>query len=196
MTGRTIEELSVGDATELTRTIDEATVREFVEATGDANPIHSDPAFAASTRFGEIIAPGILTGGLISAVIGTELPGPGTLYISQTFRFLRPVRLGDVITARVEVTEILPERNRLCLRTVCLNQAGEPVLEGEAWVMPPRVHVEYAEPTEAPGWGAAVCAPAALAVQAMSFWVATGLAIAGQALQLYRSRLAPPLSRR
>jgi acyl dehydratase len=189
MTGRTIDELAVGDTAELSRKITDETVREFVDATGDDNPLHSDPAFAAATRFGEVIAPGILTGGLVSAVIGTRLPGPGTIYISQSFRFLRPVRIGDTITARVEIGEILKERNRLHLKTVCLNQAGEPVLEGEAWVMPSKVHIEYVEPArQGSGWSGVACAPAAMAVQAMSFWTATGLAFTRRILELWEAR--------
>jgi acyl dehydratase len=191
MTGRTIEELAVGDTAELTRSVTAETIREFVEATGDDNPLHSDPAFAATTRFGEVIAPGILTGGLISAVIGTRLPGPGTIYLSQTFRFLRPVRIGDTITARVEVTEVLRERNRVSLRTACANQAGEVVVEGEAWVMPSRVHIDYIEPQPVRGWGGVACAPAALAVQAVSFWATSGLAFAAKMLELWEPRLSP-----
>src|SRR5262249_8236817 len=152
-------------------------------------PLHSDPGYAATTRFGDVIAPGLLTGGLISAVIGTRLPGPGTIYLSQNFRFLRPVRIGDTVTARVEVTELLRDRNRVCLRTLCRNQAGEPVIEGEAWVMPSKVHIEYAEPARAgSGWSAVACAPAALTVQAVSFWAATGLTFARRMLELWDPR--------
>jgi acyl dehydratase len=190
MTGRTIDELEVGQRAEVTRTITEETIREFVDATGDDNPLHSDSAFAATTRFGEIIAPGILTGGLVSAVIGTRLPGPGTIYVSQNFRFLRPVRIGDTITARVEVTEILRERNRLCLRTTCLNEAGEAVLDGEAWVMPSKTRIDYEEAGARRGWGAGAFAPAALAVQAMSLWTAGGLAMARQMLAWWGPRPA------
>lgn len=186
MTGRTIDELAVGDTAELTRLVTADTIREFVDATGDDNPLHSDPGFAATTRFGDVIAPGLLTGGLISAVIGTRLPGPGAIYLSQSFRFLRPVRLGDALTARVEVTELLRDRNRVCLRTLCLNQAGEAVLEGEAWVMPSKVHIEYAEPARAgSGWGAVTCAPGALAVRAMTFWAASGLIFVRRMLELW-----------
>jgi acyl dehydratase len=193
MTGRTIDELAVGEAAEVTRVITAETIREFVDATGDDNPLHSDPAFAATTRFGQVIAPGILTGGLVSAVIGTRLPGPGTIYLSQTFRFLRPVVIGDTITARVEVTEILRERNRVCLRTMCRNQAGEPVIEGEAWVMPSKQHLEYAEPArQGSGWTAMAVTPAALAVQAMSFWTTAGLALTQQMLALCAPRPARP----
>jgi acyl dehydratase len=193
MTGRTIEEITVGEVAELARTITAETVREFVDATGDDNPLHSDPTFAATTRFGQVIAPGILTGGLISAVIGTRLPGPGTLYLSQNFRFLRPVWIGDTITARVEVAEILRERNRVCLRTVCLNQAGEAVIEGEAWVMPSKVHIEYQEPArEGSGWSAVACAPGALAVQALTFWATSGLTLASRLIELWEPRPARP----
>jgi acyl dehydratase len=189
MTGRTIEELAVGDTAELTRSVTAETIREFVEATGDDNPLHSDPAFAGTTRFGDVIAPGMLTGGLVSAVIGTRLPGPGTVYLSQTFRFLRPVRIGDTITARVEVAEVLRERNRVALRTTCANQAGESVIEGEALVMPSRVHIDYAAPQPARGWGGVACTPARLAAQTMSFWATSGLALAAKMLELWEPRL-------
>lgn len=143
MTGLTIEELAVGDHAEVTYTVTAETIREFVAASGDDNPIHSDPAFAAETRFGRVIAPGMLTGSFVSAVIGTRLPGPGAVYLSQELRFLRPVYVDDRVTARVEVVERLAERNRLRLLTTCRNQAGEPLLEGQAWVLPSRVRVEY-----------------------------------------------------
>jgi 3-hydroxybutyryl-CoA dehydratase len=199
MIGLTIEEVVVGQTAELMRTISDETVRDFVDATGDDNPLHSDPAFAATTRFGRVIAPGILTGGLVSAVIGTMLPGPGAVYISQSFRFLRPVEIGDRITARVEVTEVLRERNRICLKTVCVNQREEAVIEGEAWVMPSRVHIEYSEPPRTGrGWAAAAYAPTALAVQAMSIWAAGGLSFAAQMLKLWDPRVPgrrPPVLR-
>lgn len=191
MTGRTIEELAVGDCAQMTRTITVETVREFVDATGDDNPLHSDPVFAATTRFGQVIAPGILTGGLLSAVIGTQLPGPGAIYLSQSFRFLKPVFLGDAITARVDVAEVVRERNRMRLLTVCVNQAGEAVLEGEAWIMPSRVRIEYqARAPSRRAWGAGPYAPAALAAQVMSFWMASGFAFAEQASRFYRPRAA------
>ena len=191
MIGRTIEELAVGEAAEMTRVITAETIREFVDATGDDNPLHSDPDFAATTRFGQVIAPGILTGGLVSAVIGTRLPGPGTIYLSQTFRFLRPVLVGDSITARVEVTEILRDRNRVCLRTACRNQTGEAVIEGEAWVMPSKHRIEYEEPArQGSGWVDMACVPAALAVQAMSFWASAGLSLTQQMLDLWEPRPA------
>ena len=178
MTGLTIEEVAVGDQARMTRTITRETIREFVDATGDDNPIHSDPAFAAGTRFGQVIAPGILTGGLLSAVIGTRLPGPGVLYLSQTFRFLRPVLIGDAITARVEVAEVVRERNRVRLVTGCVNQRDEAVLEGEAWVMPSRAHVHYAHaPPGRATLASLACVPAALTLRLASLWLTSFLAL-------------------
>ena len=104
--GRTIDGIEVGDTAEITRRASEADIAGFVEAVGDYNPVHSDPAYAAETPFKEPIAPGIWTAGLISAVIGTRLPGPGAIYMSQDLKFLRPVKLGDVITAGVSVIDV------------------------------------------------------------------------------------------
>ena len=151
MIGLTIDALAVGDGAELTRVATEDHVAGFVEAVGDHNPIHSDAEYAAATMFGERIAPGIWTAGLISAVIGTRLPGPGTIYLSQDLKFIRPVKLGDAIRARVEVVDVNRERNRVRLRTVCTNQRGEDVLAGEALVMPSRTPVRY-EPEPAASW--------------------------------------------
>lgn len=138
MSGRTVEELAVGDAAELSRPVRADEIAAFLALVGDTNPVHSDAAAMTQTRFQEPIAPGMWTASLISAVIGTRLPGPGSLYATQELRFLRPVKAGDVITARVEVAELLPARNRVRLKTVCRNQHGEEVLSGEAWVLPPR----------------------------------------------------------
>lgn len=138
MKGKSIDELRVTDRAEMVRRVGPADVAAFVEATGDDNPLHGNDIFAARTPFRTPIAPGILTAGLVSAVIGTRLPGPGSVYVSQTLKFLRPVRVGDLITARVEVVEILPERNRVRLVTECVNDRRESVLQGEAWVVPPR----------------------------------------------------------
>ncbi len=149
MIGRTIDQLRLGDAAELSRVATPTAVAKFVESVGDTNPIHSDPAFAATTRFEKPIAPGIWTAGLVSAVIGTRLPGPGTIYASQELRFLRPVDLGERITAQVEVVEILPERNRVRLQTTCRNRRGEAVLTGEAWVLPSKVPIHYRKPRPA-----------------------------------------------
>jgi acyl dehydratase len=146
MVGKTIAELHEGDQAELVRVVEANDLAHFVDAVGDLNPVHSDPAYAATTRFKGPIAPGIFTAGLISAVIGTQLPGPGAIYLSQDLKFLKPVRSGDTITARVRVTEIVRERNRIRLETVCLNQRGEEVLVGEAWVMPSTTAIVYERP--------------------------------------------------
>jgi len=143
--GVTIESIQVGDSAQLTRRVADRDIAEFVDAVGDYNPVHSDRDYAASTMFKEPIAPGIWTAGLISAVIGTRLPGPGAIYLSQDLKFLKPVKFSDVITARVEVVEVNRERNRIRLRTVCANQRGEEVLTGEALVMPSKTRVDYEE---------------------------------------------------
>jgi acyl dehydratase len=191
MIGLTIEELAVGDVAEVTHTVTAETIRTFVAASGDDNPIHSDAAFAAGTRFGRVIAPGMLTGSFVSGVIGTRLPGPGTIYLSQDFRFLRPVHVGDRVTARVEVAERIPSRNRLRLRTTCTNQDGESILEGEAWVLPSPRRIDYAAPRSVRRGAPLVLLPAALAVEAMSLWMASGLALASQAFRLATPGPAP-----
>lgn len=188
MTGLTMEDVAVGDVAEVTHTVRAGTIREFVTASGDDNPIHSDAAFAAGTRFGRVIAPGMLTGSFVSSVIGTRLPGPGTIYLSQNFRFLRPVFIGDRVTARVEVVERVAERNRLRLRTTCVNQSGELLLEGEAWVLPSPTRIEYAAPkATARSTASAFFLPATVAVEMASIWMASGLTLASQAL-----RMVPP----
>lgn len=184
MIGKTIAELAPGNAAELTRQIERADIAEFVDAVGDHNPIHSDPAFAARTSFGGPIAPGVFTAGLISAVIGTQLPGPGSIYLSQSLKFVKPVRPGDTITARVEVLEVIGERNRIRLSTICTNQRGEPVLSGEAWVMPPRTPVVYERRPEA--------AVGLLALQSWA-WGARTIALWGR---LSLSMLTAGLARR
>jgi acyl dehydratase len=145
MTGKTISELHPGDRAELTRVVGPADIESFSDAVGDYNPLHSDPAYAATTTFKTPIAPGIFTAGMISAVIGTRLPGPGAIYVSQELKFMKPVRAGDTITARVEVAELVHDRNRVRLTTGCVNQRGEEVLTGDAWVVPPRLPVVFDE---------------------------------------------------
>jgi len=128
----------IGDFAQLSKTVEDKDVRVFAEVTGDNNPLHLDDEFASKTVFKRRIAHGILTAGLISAVIGSKLPGIGTIYISQTLNFLAPVYIGDVITAKVEVLEILKEGKRLRLKTQVTNQNGTVVLDGEALVIPTR----------------------------------------------------------
>lgn len=177
MLGKTIDSIQVGDSAEIIRRAADGDIAEFVDSVGDYNPIHSDREYAAGTMFNERIAPGIWTAGLISAVIGTRLPGPGAIYLSQDLRFLRPVKFGDVIRARVEVLETNRERNRLRLKTVCTNQRGDEVLTGEALVMPPKTRVLYTRPQEAPGLFAMwALGPLAWMTQAAAVWTMLGVA--------------------
>jgi hypothetical protein len=120
-------------------------------------------------------------------VIGTRLPGPGTIYLSQSFRFLRPVYVGDRVTARVEVVERVAERSRLRLRTTCVNQSGELLLEGEAWVLPSPTRIEYTAPKPAARsttTASAFFLPAAVALEMASIWMTGGMALASQSLGL------------
>jgi acyl dehydratase len=178
MRGKTISDLSPGDSAEITRVVESEDIEHFVDAVGDSNPVHGDRAYAATTPFKEPIVPGIFTAGLISAVLGTELPGPGAIYLSQSLTFLRPVKLGDRITARVEIAEVLRGRNRIRLTTVCRNQHGEDVLSGEAWVMPSRTAVVYEERERHAGaMGVWALQPWTLAAHALSVWGLLGLAM-------------------
>lgn len=104
----------------------------FARLTGDTNPLHLDPAYARTTRFGRPIAHGMFTASLVAALLGTELPGPGAIYLEQQVRFVRPVYIGDTITAKVEVTDYLTDKGVVTLLTECQNQHGLPVLTGKA----------------------------------------------------------------
>jgi 3-hydroxybutyryl-CoA dehydratase len=136
--GKTIQELSLGDSAEITRRITEEDIKLFAAATGDFNPVHLDQAYAEKTMFQGRIAHGLLSLGFISTILGNILPGHGTIYLSQDVKFLAPVRIGDTITAKVEVMELIHERNRVKFRTNCMNQEGKIVVDGTAWAMPPR----------------------------------------------------------
>ncbi|MET0645274.1 MAG: MaoC family dehydratase [Pyrinomonadaceae bacterium] len=127
--------LKVGDAAEMQKTIADEDVRAFAELTGDRNPVHLDDEYAASTRFGRRIAHGMLGASLISAVLANELPGRGTVYLSQTLRFTAPVFPGDTVTARVVVKAVREDKPVVTLETFCTNQRGERVVEGEAVVL-------------------------------------------------------------
>jgi len=135
--GLFFEDLSLGQSAEMTRTVGEADIVAFAAVSGDDNPVHLDAAFAATTPFKERIAHGMLSASYISALIGTRLPGPGAIYISQTLNFKRPVKIADAVTTRVEVTALNAEKGRATFACTCLVN-GKPVLEGEAVVMAPR----------------------------------------------------------
>jgi 3-hydroxybutyryl-CoA dehydratase len=125
----------LGEKASLTRTITESDVQQFAALVGDNNPVHLDEAFAQKTRFGRRIAHGMWGVSLISAVLGTRLPGPGTIYLSQTIQFLGPVYLGDTVTAEVTVVKVRADKPIVTLETLCQNQKGEAVLKGEAVVL-------------------------------------------------------------
>jgi len=138
MIGKTIDELKVGDTAEFTKTVSEADIYLYAGVTGDVNPVHIDEVHASNTFFKTRIAHGMLLGGFISTVIGNRMPGHGTIYIKQELSFLAPVHIGDTVTAQAEVVEVIKEKNRVKLRTTCLNQEGTTVVDGEALVSPPK----------------------------------------------------------
>ena len=131
------EDLIAGVTAEMSKTITETDVTLFAGITGDFNPVHVDAVAAARSRFGGRVAHGMLSAGLISAVLAMKLPGPGSIYLSQSLKFTRPVRIGDTVTAQVSVASVNTEKRRVTLTTVCRNQEGEMVLEGEALVLVP-----------------------------------------------------------
>lgn len=137
MIGKTMDEIDVGDTAQLSKTVTEETVYLFAGVTGDLNPSHLSEAFARNTLFKARTAHGMLAGGIISAVLGMHLPGPGTIFIRQELNFLAPMRFGDTITAKVRVIEKIPRKSLLRLRTTCTNQDGMMVVDGEALVSPP-----------------------------------------------------------
>lgn len=138
MQGLSIDQIKVGDKTSVVKTIGESDVYLFAGITGDLNPAHTNQVVAEQTIFKGRIAHGILISGLISTCLGMQLPGPGTIYLSQNLKFTAPVHIGDTITAEVEAIEIIADRNRVKFKTVCTNQDGKVVIDGEAIVMPPR----------------------------------------------------------
>jgi 3-hydroxybutyryl-CoA dehydratase len=138
MIGKSIEQIEVGNADEFTKTISESDIYLFAGVTGDLNPAHINETYAKDTFFKSRIAHGMLLAGFISAVIGMKLPGPGAIYIRQELKFLAPARIGDTITARVEVTHIRAEKNRITLKTTCTNQDDALVMDGEALISPPK----------------------------------------------------------
>ncbi|MBL8782067.1 MAG: MaoC family dehydratase [Alphaproteobacteria bacterium] len=134
--GYFIEDLTIGMSASYGKTVSEADIVLFAGVSGDTNPVHLDQTFAEKTPFKTRIAHGMLSAGFISTVIGTKLPGPGAIYMSQTLRFKAPVKIGDTVTATCTITEIIPEKKRAVLSTVC--KVGDTVvIEGEALIMVP-----------------------------------------------------------
>ncbi len=128
-------DFKVGDNAALSRTITDEDIRDFAEVVGDNNPIHLDESFAKKSRFGRCIAHGMWGGALISAVLGTRLPGAGTIFLSQSLKFLSPVFPGDTITAQVTLINIREEKPILTFETICKNQNNDICIEGEAKVL-------------------------------------------------------------
>jgi 3-hydroxybutyryl-CoA dehydratase len=129
--------ITVGAIAEMTQLIEAVDVETFARITGDTNPIHLDEDYASRTRFGRRIAHGAFVAGLISAVLGTSLPGPGAVYLGQTLQFKAPVYIGDTITASVTVTKVREDKPVVTLEARCVNQDGTVVIEGEAVLLCP-----------------------------------------------------------
>lgn len=138
----TIDELYVGQSCSFSKTITESDVYLFAGITGDLNPAHVNAQYAQDTRFKARIAHGMLSASLISTILGTSLPGNGTIYMGQEVKFLAPVYFGDTVTACVEVKEIIKRNNRVILHTYCKNQDGTMVVDGTATVLAPRLKIE------------------------------------------------------
>lgn len=138
MNGLTMEQINMGQSASFSKTITETDVYLFAGVTGDLNPAHLNEEYAKDTMFKGRIVHGMLGAGLISAVLGMHLPGPGSIYLKQDLKFLAPVRFNDTITATVTVTEMFPEKNRVILSCKVTNQDGVDVIVGEATIMPPK----------------------------------------------------------
>ncbi len=134
--GYFFDDLFVGQSATLSKTITEADILLYAAVSLDTNPIHIDEAFAAESRFGGRIAHGMLSAGLISALLGTRLPGPGSIYLRQSLAFKAPVRIGHTVKAIVEITDLNPARKSATLRTRCMVKEGV-VIDGEAIVLVP-----------------------------------------------------------
>jgi 3-hydroxybutyryl-CoA dehydratase len=128
-------ELKIGDQFSTSREVTDEVIRRFADVSGDHNPIHLDEEFAAKTRFGKRIAHGMLSGAFISAVLGNEFRGMTIVYLSQTLKFIAPVFIGDTVTATATITAIREDKKIVTIETICTNQKGEAVVQGEAAIM-------------------------------------------------------------
>ncbi|MFK7976862.1 MAG: MaoC/PaaZ C-terminal domain-containing protein [Halioglobus sp.] len=148
LTNHTYDELTIGQTATYSKRIEEQDVFMFAAASGDVNPVHLDAEFAATTQFEERIAHGMLSGAFISAALAMELPGPGTIYLGQSLRFRRPVKLGDTVTVTLEVIEKKDKRQFVTLDCKVTNQDGDLVITGEAEVMAPAQKVSLPRPPQ------------------------------------------------
>jgi 3-hydroxybutyryl-CoA dehydratase len=135
--GLFFEDLAVGQSAETVKIVGAADIEAFAAVSGDTNPVHLDAAYAATTPFQSRIAHGMLSGAYISAVLGTRLPGPGSIYLSQSLKFRRPVKIGDAVTTRVTVSALDERRGYATFATIC-QVGGKTAVEGEAVIMVPR----------------------------------------------------------
>lgn len=138
MKGKTIDKIKVGDIETYSRTVSESDVYLFGGVTGDLNPVHTDQSASENTMFKGRIVHGMLTASYISTILGMYLPGPGTIFLSNECKFLKPVRFGDTITAKITATDVNVEKNIVTFDSECTNQDGVTVLVGKAVVMPPK----------------------------------------------------------
>lgn len=141
MKSLTFSDLKIGDEATFVKTFTEAMVREYAWITGDENPAHIDPNYAATTLFKRPIVHGMLVGAMYSTLFGVTLPGLGSIYTKQSLKFIKPVYLEDTITAKVRVIDLIPEKNRAVFACESVNQHQELVMVGEAEIMPPKVRV-------------------------------------------------------
>ncbi|MFT4615172.1 MAG: 3-hydroxybutyryl-CoA dehydratase [Bacteroidia bacterium] len=142
----TFDEITIGQTASYSKEVGEQDIVQFAVVSGDANPIHLDEEFAAGTQFKERIAHGMLTGAIISAALAMELPGPGSIYISQSLRFTAPVTIGDTVTVKLEVTEKNDRRGFVTLSTIAYNQHDKRVATGTAELMAPKEKMELDSP--------------------------------------------------
>ncbi len=143
ITNKTYDQISIGDSATLTRTLTKQEIQLFAVVTGDMNPAHLDEAYAKTDIFQQIVGHGMWTGSMFSVLLGMQLPGPGTIYLQQTLNFLKPVHLGDTITASVKAIKKDDKRKHITFQTLCANQNGEHVLEGEALVLAPLKQIKW-----------------------------------------------------
>jgi 3-hydroxybutyryl-CoA dehydratase len=142
----TYDEISIGQTASYSKAVTEQDIALFAAVSGDVNPVHLDEAFAATTQFKGRIAHGMLTGAFVSAALAMELPGPGTIYLGQTLRFRLPVKIGDIITVNLEVTEKRDDKKFVTLECKAVNQNGKTVASGSAEVMAPAQKMQITRP--------------------------------------------------
>ena len=142
----TYDELTIGQTATYAKTIAERDIQLFAAVSGDVNPLHLDPAYAATTAFGERIAHGMLTGAVVSAALAMELPGPGTIYLAQSLRFRQPVKIGDTVSVELEITDKQDRRKTVTLECRVFNQHRKLVASGTAEVIAPTEKLSLPRP--------------------------------------------------